>query len=53
MLILLVRRDKPAGCLPMGVMHGEVLATHAGLQSRVAVRKFSHEAINVTVCCEQ
>ncbi len=42
MLILLVRRDKPAGCLRMGVPHGEELATHAGLESCVAVRKFSH-----------
>jgi len=40
MLILLVRRDKPAGYLRMGVPHGEGLATHAGLESCVAVRKF-------------
>jgi len=44
MLILLERRDKPAGCLRMGVPHGEELATHAGPESCVAVRKFSHEA---------
>ena len=40
MVILLVRRDKPAGCLRMGVPHGGGLATHAGLESCVAVRKF-------------
>ena len=38
MLILLVRRDKPAGCLRMEVPHGEGLATHVGLESCVAVR---------------
>ncbi len=38
MLILLVRRDKPAGCLRMRVPHGERLATQAGLESCVAVR---------------
>jgi hypothetical protein len=32
-LILLVRRDKPACCLRMGVPHGEELATHAGLEA--------------------
>src|SRR5207237_4463512 len=31
MLILLVRRDKPAGYLRMGVPHGEGLTTHADL----------------------
>jgi hypothetical protein len=45
MLILLEHRNKPAGCLRMGVAHGEELATHAGLESCVAVRKFSHEAL--------
>ena len=45
MLILLVRRDEPAGCLRMGVPHGQGLATHGGLESCVAVRKFSHEAL--------
>jgi hypothetical protein len=45
MLILLERRDEPAGCLRMGVPRGEELATHAGLESCVAVRKFSHEAL--------
>jgi hypothetical protein len=38
MIILLVRGNKPAGCLRMGVPHGEGLATHAGLQSCVAAR---------------
>jgi hypothetical protein len=32
------------GLLRMGVPHGEGLATHAGLESCVAVRKFNHEA---------
>ena len=45
LLILLVRRDEPAGCLRMGVPHGQGLATHGGLESCVAVRKFSHEAL--------
>jgi hypothetical protein len=45
MLILLVRRHKPAGCLRMRVPRGEGLATHAGLESCVAVLKFSHEAL--------
>ncbi len=38
MLILLMRRDNPAGCLRMGVPHGERLATYAGLESCVAIR---------------
>ena len=42
---LLVRRDKPACCLRMKVPHGEGLATHTGLESCVAVRKFSREAL--------
>jgi hypothetical protein len=33
MLILLVRRDKPAGCVRMNVPDGEGLATSAGLES--------------------
>ena len=37
MLILLARRDKPAGCLRTGVP--------PGLESCVAVRKFSHQAL--------
>jgi hypothetical protein len=37
MLILLVRRDKPAS-VRRGVPHGERLATHAGLESCVAGR---------------
>ena len=44
-LILLVRRDKVAGCLRMGVPHGEGLATHVGRESFVAVCKFSHVAL--------
>ncbi len=50
MLILLARRDKPAGCLQTGVPHGEELATLAVLESRVAVRKFSHEALIKGTC---
>jgi hypothetical protein len=45
MPILLMRREKPAGCLGMGVPLSYGLVTHAGLESCVAVRKFSHEAL--------
>ena len=38
MLILLVRQDKPAGCLRMGVPHGQRLATHVGLEPCVALQ---------------
>ena len=38
MLILLVRRGKPAGCLRMGVPHGQRLATRVGLEPWVAFR---------------
>jgi len=40
-----VRRDKPAGCLRMGVPHGEGLATRTGLELCTAVRKASREAL--------
>ena len=50
MLFLLARRDKPAGCLQTGVPHREELATRAVLESRVAVRKFSHEALIKGTC---
>jgi hypothetical protein len=33
MLILLVRRGNPAGCLRMRIPHGERLGTHGGLKS--------------------
>jgi hypothetical protein len=42
---LLVRRDEPACCLRMKVPHGEGLATHTGLESCAAVRKFCREAL--------
>jgi hypothetical protein len=43
MFILLVRRDKPAGCLRMAVLHGEGLATCAGLESCVGVRTLTDD----------
>jgi hypothetical protein len=44
MPILLVRRDKPASCLRMGVPLGRELTTHASLESPVAILKFTYAA---------
>jgi hypothetical protein len=45
MPILLVRRDKPASCLRMGVPLGRELTTHASLESPPVVLKFSYEVL--------
>jgi hypothetical protein len=45
MPILLVRQDKPASCLRMGVPLGRELTTHARLESPVAILKFCYEVL--------